>query len=511
MTKDALSRRLILVFGLMIAMVATVALMATVFSMQMRSALQAFNATREGTTQLALANDSLWRLRYNTSTASTAELKAVKQLLDEEAGHIKAVNDALRAYSETPLTEAERAALTTAQKAMQVYADVRPVYYQLRLDGKDEEAKLYRKNNLTPRGAELVKSMVALVELQARAAEAGWHSIDGQAVTYRSLAMVFGLLAVLGAVALAVWLVQVITGPVAQASALAGRIAQGDLSVRVPEASGPMAGLLEALSHMQRSLAGVAAQVRDNANTVAEAGGVIARGTEELSSRTDRQRASLTDASRSIDELGGAIRENLASARQANDLAQGAAGVAQRGGTAMTRVVDTMKRIQESSRRIADIIGVIDGIAFQTNILALNAAVEAARAGDQGRGFAVVAGEVRQLAQRSADAAREIKELIGSSVERVEQGTTLVDEAGGTMQEIVAAIDRVTGIMSAITTASEQQSAGVAAMGGHVASMDRATVENAALVDRSATASDDLKLRADRLVQAVSVFKLTST
>jgi len=263
-----------------------------------------------------------------------------------------------------------------------------------------------------------------------------------------------------------------------------------------------------ALDRMRNEMSHVVSTVRRNSDSVATASSQIAQGNQDLSGRTEQQASSLQQTASSMEQLGSTVRQNADNARQANQLAQGASSVAARGGEVVSQVVDTMKGINDSSRKIADIISVIDGIAFQTNILALNAAVEAARAGEQGRGFAVVAGEVRNLAQRSAEAAKEIKSLISTSVDRVEQGTELVDQAGSTMQEIVASIKRVSDIIGEISAASAEQSSGVAQVGNAVSQMDQATQQNAALVEESAAAAESLKQQAQQLVQAVSVFKV---
>ena len=256
------------------------------------------------------------------------------------------------------------------------------------------------------------------------------------------------------------------------------------------------------------SLERVIGSVRASAEGVATASAEIAQGNNAMSQRTEQQASSLQQTAASMEELGTAVTQNAENARQANQLAMGASTVAVKGGVVVEEVVRTMKHIDDSSRRIADIIGVIDGIAFQTNILALNAAVEAARAGEQGRGFAVVAGEVRNLARRSADAAKEIKVLINASVERVDQGTRLVDQAGETMQEIVSSIKRVTGIMVEISAASSEQSSGVAQVGSAVTLMDGATQQSAALVEQTAAAAESLKSQARHLVQTVAAFKV---
>ncbi len=290
---------------------------------------------------------------------------------------------------------------------------------------------------------------------------------------------------------------------------IAGDVAQGDLTHDIA-ATGrdEVAQLLQALGRMQHSLVDVVATVRQGSDAVAVASSEIAQGNHDLSARTESQASALEQTAASMEELSSTVRQNADNARQANQLALDASTVAERGGGVVAEVVDTMKGINDASRKIADIIGVIDGIAFQTNILALNAAVEAARAGEQGRGFAVVASEVRSLAGRSAEAAKEIKQLITDSVERVGQGTQLVDKAGATMTEVVGAIRRVTDIMGEISAASGEQASGVAQVGEAVTQMDHATQQNAALVEEMAAAASSLKGQAQGLVQAVSVFRL---
>ena len=298
--------------------------------------------------------------------------------------------------------------------------------------------------------------------------------------------------------------------PLRQGIASAKAIAQGNLATTITtEGRDEIAQLLQALADMQANLASIVSTVRQGSESVATASAEIASGNHDLSARTEQQASSLEETAASMEELNSTVKQNADSARQANQLATSASTVAIQGGEVVAEVVDTMKGINESSRKISDIISVIDGIAFQTNILALNAAVEAARAGEQGRGFAVVASEVRSLAGRSAEAAKEIKSLINASVERVEQGTALVDKAGATMTEVVSSIRRVTDIMGEISAASAEQSAGVAQVGQAVTQMDQATQQNAALVEEMAAAASSLKSQAQELVQTVAVFKLS--
>ncbi|WP_298211209.1 methyl-accepting chemotaxis protein [Acidovorax sp.] len=303
-----------------------------------------------------------------------------------------------------------------------------------------------------------------------------------------------------------------VTRPAHQAVLATRAIAGGDLSSEVPPGGkDEMGQLLAALGEMRRSLVNTVATVRTNAEGVASASSQIASGNNDLSARTEQQASALQETAASMEELSSTVKQNADNARAANQLAVSASTVAQQGGDVVAEVVQTMKGINASSNKIADIISVIDGIAFQTNILALNAAVEAARAGEQGRGFAVVAGEVRSLAQRSAEAAKEIKTLITDSVERVEQGTAQVDKAGATMSEVVGAIRRVTDIMGEISAASGEQSAGVSQVGEAVTQMDQATQQNAALVEEMAAAASALNAQAGELVNAVAVFKLDAS
>ena len=298
-----------------------------------------------------------------------------------------------------------------------------------------------------------------------------------------------------------------ITRPLHQAVGIADEIAHGNLTQSFTiSGRDETATLLTSLHEMQAKLASIVAGVRQNADSVANASAEIAQGNNDLSARTEQQASALEQTSASMEQLGSTVRQNADNARQANQLAMSASTVAAQGGDVVAQVVQTMKSINDSSQKIADIISVIDGIAFQTNILALNAAVEAARAGEQGRGFAVVASEVRSLAGRSAEAAKEIKALIGASVERVEAGSALVDRAGTTMTEVVQAIRRVTDIVGEISAASSEQSAGVSQVGEAITQMDQATQQNAALVEQSAAAADSLRSQAAQLVQAMSVF-----
>ena len=336
-------------------------------------------------------------------------------------------------------------------------------------------------------------------------------SLDSKRIIEVTKVLVISALVVstLSLISAALWVAKTISKPMADAVRVSKRLAEGDLTGSiVPSGNDETSQLLAAMSEMQSSFVRIVSSVKLNADMVAIASAEIAQGNHELSSRTETQASSLEQTAASMEELSLTVDENAASAHEANQLARNASTVAAKGGSIVGQVVETMKGIHESSKKISDIIGVIDGIAFQTNILALNAAVEAARAGEQGRGFAVVASEVRSLAGRSAEAAKEIKSLINASVGKVELGSRLVGQAGTTMIEVVESVARVTDIMAEISTASSEQSNGVAQVGKAIEHMDEATQQNATLVEEIASSASRLKSQAQELVNAVSVFKV---
>ncbi|WEF36018.1 methyl-accepting chemotaxis protein [Pseudoduganella chitinolytica] len=354
----------------------------------------------------------------------------------------------------------------------------------------------------------------ALDKLVKLNVEGGQRAGDESETLYRdarTLSIALLLLAALAGSALALWVARMVARPLGEAVDTARAVADGDLTrdltVRSQDETGE---LMAALRDMTTKLQTVVAQVRVGTDTIATASSEIAAGNQDLSARTEQQASALEETASSMEELTSTVRQNADNARQANQLAQSASGIAVRGGAVVGEVVGTMASINEASRKIVDIISVIDGIAFQTNILALNAAVEAARAGEQGRGFAVVASEVRNLAQRSAAAAKDIKHLIDDSVGKVDAGSRLVNEAGTTMDEIVASITRVTDIMSEITAASTEQSAGIEQVNQAVVQMDQTTQQNAALVEESAAAAEAMQQQAAHLAQIVSVFRVSA-
>ncbi|HEX7635312.1 MAG TPA: methyl-accepting chemotaxis protein [Noviherbaspirillum sp.] len=355
---------------------------------------------------------------------------------------------------------------------------------------------------------DLIDSYIQILEKQNEEAVAEMNHDYAMAVT-----VLIGSLAgalVLGAW-MAWWVSKSITTPIGEAVAIAETVASGDLTSRIEVSRTDEAGqLLLALKKMNESLVNIVSEVRSGTDTIATASNQIASGNMDLSSRTEQQASSLEETASSMEELTSTVKQNADNARQANTLARSASDVASKGGNVVSEVVATMDSINESARKIVDIIGVIDGIAFQTNILALNAAVEAARAGEQGRGFAVVAAEVRNLAQRSATAAKEIKALIDNSVENVESGSRLVNQAGATMYEIVESVKRVTDVIGEITAASAEQISGIEQINTAIAQMDETTQQNASLVEEAAAAAQSMQDQAGNLAQLVSVFKLNS-
>ena len=356
------------------------------------------------------------------------------------------------------------------------------------------------------------KVLDQLVEMNQTGARSAAEASESAYLMARNAMVIAAALGLAMAVTAGLWLMRSITGPLQQALQAAHRVADGDLSCVIEHQSQDESGqVLQALQQMQTSLEGVVTKVRDNADSVATASQQIANASQDLSSRTEEQASALEETAATMDELAATVRTNTENAQQADQLARSASAIAVQGGEVVGKVVTTMQNINASSRKISDIIGVIDGIAFQTNILALNAAVEAARAGEQGRGFAVVASEVRSLAQRSAEAAKEIKTLISRSVEQVSHGTDLVDQAGKTMGEIVGSIRRVSDIVTEITTATQEQSLGIQQVGQAISQLDQTTQQNAAMVEESAAAAETLKDQAMQLVQTVAVFRLSGT
>jgi methyl-accepting chemotaxis protein len=405
----------------------------------------------------------------------------------------------------------EQAMFKEIGKIRQTYVEARESISKLKKDGQAEQAEKVLTDNFIPASKAYLGKMQELLDHQRADIDKTATDIDSMNSSGRTLLLLLGLAMLVIGVVAALSITKSITRPLLAAVDLAERVADGNL---VPSGQGSPAGadeigkLQNTLRRMRETLSQTIGGIRDAAESINTAAAEIASGNQDLSGRTEKAASSLEQTASAMEELTGTVHQSAASAGQANSLAVSAAQVAQRGGEVVSQVVSTMDEINVSSRKIGDIIGVIDGIAFQTNILALNAAVEAARAGEQGRGFAVVASEVRSLAGRSADAAKEIKSLIGTSVDRVEAGARLVAEAGKTMEELVGAVQRVKDIMGEITTATAEQSDGIGQVNIAITQLDQVTQQNAALVEESTAAAESLREQAQSLAGMVGTFKV---
>jgi len=417
------------------------------------------------------------------------------------------------AYAVAPLPDQEQklAAHFVDSRNAFVSAGLMPAIAALRANDTATAAGLVR-GPLAQALVPLRRDLDALMQLQLDRAKAEFDHTQAVYRLVRNSCLGGMLFTVLLGAAICVWLLRAIARPLADAVRVARSVAAGDLSNHIVVSSGDETGqLLQALKEMNESLVRIVGAVRSGTDTIASASSQIASGNSDLSARTEQQASALEETASSMEQLTATVGSNADSAHRANLLARSASDVAVRGGAVVSQVVETMGSINASAKKIADIIGIIDSIAFQTNILALNAAVEAARAGEQGRGFAVVATEVRHLARRSAAAAGEIKALIEDSVQKVDSGSKLVDQAGATMQEIVASVRRVTDIMAGIATASREQTDGIQQVNQAISQMDEVTQQNAALVEQAAAAAFAMQQRASGLAQVVSVFRLAAS
>ena len=455
--------------------------------------------------------DVWYQVRKNAIDATESKNPEVAKRLAEDANRLVKQNEGVWAeYLKTILTTEEAALAKTKGEQHVQYVESLNRTLQLASAGDFEAAALNASTDAAPKFSALRETVFTLLDLQGTAAAQEYATAQGHYENIFMTSVVVMILGVSLAIIVGFLLIRAIVGPLNEAIAVANAVAAGDLTSRIEANSTNETGrLLQALRTMNDNLADLVGKVRTGTDSITTASSEIASGNSDLSQRTEEQASSLEETASSMEELTSTVRQNADNARQANQLAAGASEVAVKGGAVVGQVVQTMSSINESSKKIVDIISVIDGIAFQTNILALNAAVEAARAGEQGRGFAVVATEVRTLAQRSAAAAKEIKELISDSVSKVEDGTRLVDEAGSTMDEIVSAVKRVTDIMAEISAASQEQSSGIEQVNQAVTQMDEVTQQNAALVEEAAAAAESMQEQAQTLTQAVSTFKLS--
>ncbi|OWY28418.1 methyl-accepting chemotaxis protein [Herbaspirillum robiniae] len=453
---------------------------------------------------------SLPRMRISELQMVTANQDADRADADKAIKSRLEILAKQRASYESQISEPEEKAIYEQfSKTFAAYVEVDKQLKALAMDGKEEEARTLFKGESN----KLFRTMNEQLDGIVKVNEAGSARSDQTAEDmYQSAKLwIAVLLAAIVVIAfgLAVAVARIVSRPLNDAVEVAQRVAQGDLTVQIRATSNDETGMLmHSLKAMNDSLQKIVGEVRTGTDTITNASQEIATGNLDLSSRTEQQAGSLEETASAMEELTSTVKQNADNARQANQLAVSASEIASQGGEVVGQVVQTMEGITESSRRIADIISVIDGIAFQTNILALNAAVEAARAGEQGRGFAVVASEVRSLAQRSAAAAKEIKELIDDSVEKVGAGSQLVERAGTTMTEVVASVKRVTDIVGEITAASHEQSTGIEEINRAITQMDEVTQQNAALVEEAAAAAQSLQDQAGKLQDVVSVFKI---
>ena len=463
--------------------------------------------------QLGTILDVWYQVRENTRVATQSNNIAIASTLAEEANKLVKQNEGMWAkYLATELLPEEELLTKTKGEQHLQYVQSMNKAFQLAIAGDFEVAASYLINDTTPKFNALRKTVFELLDLQGSAAAQQYANSQSSFDSISLISMIAIVASILLAITLGFLLLRSIVAPLDEAIEIAHKVAAGDLTsnIVVTSTKSSTGRLLKALKEMNDNLINLVGKVRLGTDQISTASGEIASGNLDLSQRTEEQASSLEETATSMEELTSTVKQNADNAHQANQLAAGASEVAIRGGEVVGQVVDTMKSINESSHKIVNIISVIDGIAFQTNILALNAAVEAARAGEQGRGFAVVATEVRTLAQRSAAAAKEIKELINDSVTKVDEGNKLVDEAGSTMEEIVVAVKRVTDIMSEISAASLEQSSGIEQINQAVTQMDEVTQQNAALVEEAAAAAESMKEQAQALTQAVSIFKMNS-
>jgi methyl-accepting chemotaxis protein len=445
----------------------------------------------------------------NSAIAKISDPAMMKRFVAEAKAASARVSEVTKLITDLSTTAEEKALLSKVLEQRKAYNDVRNPMIKAKEDGRDDEATRLHDTEFLKASPVYLAAIAEFVAFQHRELDNSAAQLDAAARSSQLQLAVVGLLAMVSGALFAWLLTHSITSPMAKAAKLADAVAAGDLTGQLhAEGRDEIAGLMRSLGGMRTSLHRLVSEVRQSTSNIHTASSEVASGNQDLSERTEHTAANLQQTTASMDVLTGTVRQSAESASKASELAGSAAQVANRGGEAVQRVVATMEDIATSSRKITDIIGTIDGIAFQTNILALNAAVEAARAGEQGRGFAVVAAEVRTLAQRSAAAAKEIKGLIDASAEKVEGGSRLVQAAGATMQDIVNSVQHVAAIIGEVTASASEQSRGMEQISGSVGELDRMTQQNAALVEQSAAAAESLKGQAQRLAEVVGGFRL---
>ena len=495
------------VLGLLVAV-----LLVGLYSMGQLSA-RTHDIVADKNVKMAAANTMSDNVRSITLAITSVVVAPTDALMQEQLNKIgearKKYGAAKEVLQKMVSTDKEAALMAQLDAALKTGAPLNNKVVELRKAGQTEEAVTFLTQQAAPSLNNVLTALDSLVAYEAQQAAQAADDAAALSTQARTSMLALGIVALLLGAFVAWIITRSITHPINAAVGVAETVASGDLSSRIVVSSGDETGrLLGALKAMNDGLLDVVAQVRHGTDSIATASSEIAAGNLDLSSRTEEQASSLEETASAMEELTSTVKQNADNARQANQLAKSASEVAVRGGNIVSQVVDTMGTINESSKKIVDIIAVIDGIAFQTNILALNAAVEAARAGEQGRGFAVVATEVRNLAQRSASAAKEIKSLIDDSVAQVNGGSRLVQQAGSTMNEVVDSVRRVTDIMAEITSASAEQSMGIDQVNQAIAQMDQVTQQNAALVEEAAAAAESMQDQAARLAQVAGGFKL---